>query len=118
MKVMLEEEHVELTNELKTIGIHNPEIKEDWIATPDNEDSENADPNVVADRVEDWEERRATLSTFERQYNNVNRALEKIKSGAYGVCEINGEEIEEDRLLVNPSARTCREHMEDEAQLP
>jgi len=36
--------------------------------------------------------------------------LKKIEDGTYGICEVGGEEIPEDRLDANPSARTCIEH--------
>lgn len=117
-EVRLREELAEVTGELQGLGVHNPDNPHDWIATPEPEQSGEADPNVAADRVEDWDERRAILSQLERRYNDLNRALEKVKNGTYGVCEISGEEIEEDRLRANPAARTCKAHIEDEATLP
>ncbi|MBI3020142.1 MAG: TraR/DksA C4-type zinc finger protein [Parcubacteria group bacterium] len=42
---------------------------------------------------------------------NVNAALARIDEGKYGVCEVCGERIEEDRLKADPSAPTCKEHM-------
>ena len=39
------------------------------------------------------------------------RELKKIEEGSFGVCEINGDKIEEDRLLANPAARTCKKHL-------
>jgi len=99
-------------------NIHNPEVESDWIATPEGVGVGEPDPNVAADRVEEWDERRALVATLETRYNNVTRALKKIEEGAYGVCEISGEEIESDRLDANPSARTCKAHLEEEANLP
>lgn len=107
----------QVTAELDTLGIHNPENSQDWIATPETAAGE-ADPNVAADNVESWEERRATLSTLERRYNDLNRALAKIATGTYGICEISGEEIEAERLEANPAARTCMQHIEEEGGLP
>lgn len=117
-KDRLEQELATLTEELKTLGIHNPDVPEDWQATPTGVATGEADPNVGADRVEDWDERRATLSLLETRYNNLNRALKKIEAGTYGVCEISGEEIEAERLDANPAARTCKAHINDEADLP
>ncbi|MFM2381653.1 MAG: hypothetical protein RLZZ76_420 [Candidatus Parcubacteria bacterium] len=115
-KTQLEEDLAVITKELSTLGIHNPQVKEDWIAIQESEDSE-ADENLVADRVEDFEERMATLAALETQYNDIVRALAKIENGTYGICEISGEEIEEARLNANPSARTCMAHMDDEQDL-
>ena len=116
-KSRLEEDLATLTEELKTLGIHNPDVESDWIATADASTSQ-ADPNVVADRSEDWAEKRATVTELETRYNNIKRALGKIESGTYGVCEISGEEIETDRLDANPAARTNKAHLNDEADLP
>ena len=106
-----------ITNELQDLGIHNPSVPEDWIATPAEKIDAEPDPNTAADRVEDWTERRATLALLETRYNNIVRALKKIKEGTYGVCEIGKEAISEARLDANPAARTCKVHMEDESQL-
>ncbi len=117
-KSRLEEELAALTEELKSFGIHNPDVPEDWQAIPSSVDTSTADPNVVADRVEDWDERRAEMSELETRYNNLTRALKKIDAGTFGTCEIGGEDIEADRLDANPAARTCKAHMNDEADLP
>lgn len=118
MKTKLAEELARVTEELKGLGVHNPRAKEDWIPTPRGVGESDADPNIVADQSEDWAERRGTLDALEARYNNINRALEKIDKGNYGICEICEKEIEEDRLEANPAARTCKEHMDDEDTLP
>lgn len=117
-KQKLEKELADLTEELKELGIHNPQVKEDWIAIPQDVASQEADENVGADRAEDWLERTATLGALETRYNNIERALSKIVAGTYGTCEICNAPIEEDRLEVNPAARTCKTHINDEQDLP
>ena len=113
-KVRLEKMLSDVTKELEGIGIHNPKVKEDWIATPKGVERSEADPNVGADRSEDWLGERGVLVELEARYNNINHALKKIEDGAYGVCEIGGEDIEEDRIEANPAARTCSAHMNDD----
>lgn len=104
--------------ELQTIGIYEAET-DDWKAVPDQaENQADADTNTNADLVEDWDERRATLSDLEIDYRNIKRALNKITAGTYGICEISGQEIEEKRLKFKPEARTCIAHMGEESQLP
>ncbi|MBP9710932.1 MAG: TraR/DksA C4-type zinc finger protein [Candidatus Pacebacteria bacterium] len=76
-----------------------------------------ADPNEAADKQEEYIENRAITDQLEIRYNNIKRALSKIEEGTYGTCEVSGEPIEEDRLEVNPAARTCKEHMEKETEL-
>jgi RNA polymerase-binding transcription factor DksA len=117
-KIQLEEELEKLTSDLKELGIHNPQVKEDWIALPQDVAEQDADENVVADKAEDWLERSATLGQLETRYNTITKALEKIENGTFGICEIGGEEIEHDRLSANPAARTCKAHMNDEQSLP
>jgi RNA polymerase-binding transcription factor DksA len=65
----------------------------------------------LADKAENYEERTAMLNTLEARLVDVNLALQKISDGNYGKCEVSGEMIEEDRLMANPAARTCKAHM-------
>lgn len=44
---------------------------------------------------------------LETRLERVRRALEKIKSGTYGVCETCGDEISVERLNAFPSGRHC-----------
>jgi len=117
-KGALESALLEMTTDLKELGIHNPQVEKDWIATPGEKADGEPDENIAADRSEDWQERRATVATLETRYNNIVRALQKIEEGTYGVCEICGDPIEADRLAVNPAARTNKVHINDEVQLP
>jgi RNA polymerase-binding transcription factor DksA len=48
---------------------------------------------------------------LEVQLVEVEAALERIEKGTYGICEISGTQIEEDRLDANPAARTCKAHI-------
>ena len=115
-KQQLEALLAQVTAELSNLGVQESETG-DWIATPEPIDTE-ADQNEAADRVEEWDERRAILAELENRFNNIKRALKKIEEGTYGICEISGEAIEEERLEANPAARTCTEHMDQEHTLP
>jgi DnaK suppressor protein len=106
----------ELTVELATLGIHNPDVAADWVATP-QAGSDEPDPNDVADKAEEWEERAATIALLETTWNETRRALAKIEAGTFGHCEVCGSTIEADRLLVQPSARTCMLHLAEEDTL-
>ena len=118
-KAKLEDELERVTDELKTLGVHNPDNPDDWVATPEDETGESeADENIVADRIESLDERVSTLALLETEYNNINVALKKIEGGTFGICEVGGEAIEPDRLDALPSARTCIAHKEEEAILP
>lgn len=106
-----------LTTELSEIALHTEET-DDWEALPTGTESSEADSIDEADVVEEWNERRAVVAVLEVDYRNVKRALAKIEEGNFGLCEISGEPIEPDRLRINPLARTCVAHMNDESSLP
>jgi RNA polymerase-binding transcription factor DksA len=113
LNVMLEE----ITKELQTIGIHNPQNPSDWVAVPADLDAEEPDLNLAADNVEAWNERTALVATLESRYNGIILAQEKLEVGTFGTCELCAKEIEEKRLEANPIARTCMEHMNEEGTL-
>jgi RNA polymerase-binding transcription factor DksA len=110
-KTKLEEEKSELEAELEKVGRKNPDNPSDWEAKPSVPDVSQADENVVADAISDFEDASAIVSTLEARYKDVKSGLDKIKHGVYGTCQICKKEIEADRLEANPAARTCKEHM-------
>jgi RNA polymerase-binding transcription factor DksA len=118
-KKRLEEELSTVEQELGTVGVQNPENPNDWEAKETEMDVMNstADANEAADKLEEYAENRAINDTLEIRYNNIKRALEKISDGTYGICEISGEPIEEERLMANPAARTCEAHMGKDSSL-
>ena len=111
-KDLLTKEAKTLEEELASIGRKNPDEKGDWEAVATNLDDDNADEFDVAEDMGNFENNRAELNQLEIQLKNVRVALQKIENETYGVCEIGGEQIEEDRLEANPSATTCKAHME------
>lgn len=110
----LNQEREKLITELESVARRNPDNTEDWEAIqPSMESNEQADPNDKADVIESYETNTAILKQLETQLKDVEDALEKIKEGKYGICEISGDQIEEGRLEANPAARTCIKHMKD-----
>ncbi len=116
-KTRLESELEQVVTELKTIAVQSPDSG-DWVATPVAEDLQSADQNIEADAVEEWETRRAILSQLEIRYRNLTNALKRMEEGTYGICEISGEPIEEERLAANPAARTNLANLDREKELP
>lgn len=112
-KQKLEEELTQLEAELKTVGRKNPDNNNDWEATPAEIEPDMAEETEVADAIEEFGNNTAILKQLEIRYNEVKDALAKIANGTYGICEISGEKIEEERLEANPAARTCIEHKEE-----
>ncbi len=111
-KKNLEEELVLVEKELNDVGRKNPDNKEDWEAEPADMNVDSADSNETADNIEEFEENTAVLKELEIRFNDIKDALKKIEEEKYGLCEISGDPIEEDRLIANPAARTCKKHME------
>ncbi len=118
MKQRLSEELTLVEAELATVGRKNPQNPADWEPTPPLSDTSATESDELADKIEDFEQNAGILKQLEIRLGSIKRALEKIEGGTYGVCEISGEPIEEDRLEANPSARTCKEHMNEEESLP
>ncbi|MBU4480014.1 hypothetical protein KKG48_01035 [Patescibacteria group bacterium] len=115
-KKLLEEELVLLEKELSGLGIKNPTNPSDWTPKMPEENISPADENEVADTIDDAQINNAIVNDLEVRYNNIKKALQKIEEGNYGKCEINNHPIDEKRLEANPSARTCKEHMNEDLQ--
>lgn len=113
-KERLEVERDRLTGELRDLGW---EEKGEWEADGGDIDHTATEEDEIADRIEEYEERSAEIAPLETQWKNVKRALQKIEDGEYGVCEVGAEDIEMDRLEANPSARTCKAHIDSESEL-
>ncbi len=111
-KEKLEAEKKLLLSELGGLGVMNPE-NNDWEAVPTapNDDNDTSDENDNADRFEEYQEKSSTLAILGGRLKDVSNALKKIETGAYGICEVSGEQIDEDRLRANPAARTCTKHI-------
>jgi|SRR3989344_4629993 len=110
-KELLENEANALEKQLGGIGKRSKENPDNWEVTAVKSDRDRADETEVADDLETLETNNAVINQLEIKLKEVNSALQKIENGTYGVCEIGGEKIEEDRLEANPSAKTCKLHM-------
>ncbi len=110
-KNALEKELSTLETELSSVGRKNPDNPSDWEATESDNITPDADEADVADSMESYENNRGILNGLEIRLNEVKNALQKIEEGKYGICEVCGEEIEQDRLEANPSSKTCKLHM-------
>lgn len=93
-------------------------------AGPDREDTEEGeagelsqsdsnDPADEATNLFDRERDRTAIENFDRMLGKVNRALQKIDEGTYGLSDIDGTPIPEARLEALPYAATTVEQ-EDE----
>lgn len=107
-KLKLVEEKKNLEKDLDLLG--NRDANGGWLVVPDEDDGTHADPIDNADTTEDFEEKIARLNVLEAQHAQIQKALDAIENGTYGICEVSGEIIPENRMMANPSATTTVEH--------
>ncbi len=110
IKEKLEKERDTLVEGLKGMGKFNPQTSE-WEATPEEMNSVATDQNDMADRFEDFEAKSSMLRVLESKLSHVLLALKGIGKESFGKCEVCKKDIELARMEANPSARTCKKHM-------
>ena len=79
-------------------------------ADPDSQELTFDDDAGFADRSHSTEERSrliALVGNLRAELREVERALEKLEVGGYGICERCGQPIGEDRLEAIPWATLC-----------
>ena len=99
MRVALVEQRVQVRREIQEQG-----------ADPDSDDVSFVDDAGFSDRSHSTQERSRLISVVETLRSNlkdVERALERIDAGMYGVCERCGRPIDPDRLDARPWALLC-----------
>lgn len=110
-KEKLTAEKIELESQLSKVGRVNPQNKTDWEVRPLN-GNETAFRDEVADDLEEMDERENIEQGLEERLRQVLAALERIADDKFGICEVGGEPIEEERLMTNPAALTCKAHID------
>lgn len=109
LKTKLEQEHEKLVAELKEISIRSRADRDNWDARfPKFEPEESASSTSLeeeADEVEEYEVNLEAGHSLESRLLEVNRALERMKLGGYGICAKCHQEIPENRLRANPAAK-------------
>ncbi len=109
LKEALEKEKRLLEQELSGIAAKDPRVAGDWDSlhprVPEGNEEE------AADEVEEYEERTLVEQTLETKLKEVVLALARITNNTYGACEKCGAQIQKERLLAVPSARTCEHCM-------
>lgn len=111
----IEQELSLVQSELEAIATKNA-ASGDWEAKP-SEPADDADANDAADVAEESIERQAIVADLETRYRNLQKVIEKIAAGTYGVCELCGNKIETERLDANPASRTCIADKDRESEL-
>ena len=89
---VLRDEHAEESSELTGVDQH---------------------PADTADLVSEADRENAGIEELERQLAEVEAALGRLDDGTWGVCQVDGEAIHDERLEVRPEARYCVRHQEE-----
>lgn len=69
--------------------------------------NDNSAPDIEADEQFGHARTFALKSEVARAIIQVRKALSRIKIGKYGVCEVCGQMIDTDRLVIYPEATLC-----------
>lgn len=101
--------------ELRSLGWKNQ--SGEWEAAASDIDQSATEQDELADRMEEYQENRAEIEEIQIHWDAIKKALEKIENGTFGICEICNEPIEEERLQVHASARTCVAHLGEEDKI-
>jgi RNA polymerase-binding transcription factor DksA len=109
-KKLLLAEKESLEKELETIAQPMAGDPGQWEAVQKDVQTE-PDLHDQADQLDQYQENRAIVDVLNPRYQQVCKALSRIEEGTFGICEVGGEEIEQDRLEADPSATTCKAHL-------
>jgi RNA polymerase-binding protein DksA len=101
-KLVEEKNHLE--GELAKISRKNPDNPEDL--EPQFEDY-GADISDSSSEVAKFDLNITLEKTLEKSLSDVNKALERVEKGQYGVCKYCGEQIDPKRLLARPTSSAC-----------
>jgi len=106
LRATLEAERDSLDEELAE---HGRKVGKDWQGTSKSE-GEEPDPNDTADNIEELATNIPLVEELEKRHKEIDKSLEKMDKGTYGICEVCKEPIDIDRLEANPAAATCITH--------
>lgn len=101
----LTQEKEKITKELESFATKDKNVQGGWDVKLKND--QDADMDEKANEVEEYSNLLPVEHSLELKLKDVNIALEKIKTGDYGICEKCGKKIEEARLEAMPEARLC-----------
>jgi len=106
LKNLLEERKTKIEAELSSIAKKDEKTKGDYDTVfPDFGTPQSPDENALEVAV--YESTLPIEYALELRLADINKALQKIKDGKYGVCEDCNEPIDIKRLEIMPEAKFC-----------
>ena len=103
----LEDRKVFLERELSSFAVKDTKPEGDWDTKYPSIPGANLEDS--AGEVEEYSTNLPIEYSLENQLKQINKAIQKIQDGSYGICEDCKKEISQDRLLANPEAEYCQE---------
>jgi RNA polymerase-binding transcription factor DksA len=107
LKKELEAEKKRITKDLKSFAKKDKTKKGDWRSKFPFFGNDRSHKDESAEEIEEYATRLSLERTLEARLKDIETAIEKTKKGAYGKCEVCGNEIEEKRLKAVPEAKWC-----------
>jgi len=104
LKKALLEEKSKLELDLSKIAIPVDPKEGEYEPTMENIGTDREDNTT---EVEQFADNLPVEQTLEKKLQDTITALEEMEKGTYGICQNCNEEIDINRLEINPSARTC-----------
>ena len=97
-----------LEQELKNFAKKDEKLEGDWDTKyPKFESSASNNLEEAADEVEEYSNLLPVEYSLETKLVDINKALDKVEKGNYGICEKCGKKIAVERLKVSPEAKNC-----------
>lgn len=116
IKTSLEELKVRLSSELSTLAKKDITHKEGNVEASFPQYGDEEDDSVR--EVADYTTNKPLEITLEKTLTDVNKALDRLAKGTYGVCKYCDQPIAEKRLLARPTSSacvSCKKTLTDEA---
>ncbi len=112
LKIRLENELLEIKRELSEIAIVDPNSPDGYSAIETNTEYDVPDGADLASEMSNIHNNNSIMNILIERKREIEGALERMKDGSFGNCEICGNKIEDKRLLINAAATKCIKHME------
>lgn len=105
----LEKQKVSIESDLERFAKKDSTLKGDWDTRFPKLDGGAGGQLLedAADQVEEYVTLLPIEHSLELRLQNIDRALEKIKKGKYGICDQCKKKISEERLKAYPEAVLC-----------
>ncbi len=114
LKKKLMEEKALLESDLSSFAKKDPGTKDNWETVfpemGEGQTGSHASEDEAADEIEEFENLTAQERSLESRLAEVNRAISRFDTDAYGICRTCKKEISLERLKANPAAGFDMEH--------